>query len=194
MSRLTSLPLTIEYALLGFLQAQPMHGYQLYQELSAPNGLWLVWRIKQGQLYALLTKLEESGYLTSTVEPQETRPPRKIFQLTECGRTTFQGWLTTPVARPRQMRQEFLAKLFFAQRAGQAITTTLLEAQRAMCRSWQGSEPVVSTPAFVQVVTSFRLSQVEALLLWLDRCEENLAVLSAEQTTLKNRPIEKTEE
>jgi DNA-binding PadR family transcriptional regulator len=175
--------LTIEYALLGLLQEQPMHGYQLYQELSAPNGLWLIWRIKQGQLYALLTKLEECGYLTATLEPQETRPPRKIFQLTANGQAAWQHWLTTPVARPRQMRQEFLAKLFFAQRAGQAATTALFTAQRDLCRSWQVSEQAAESAAtgFAQVVALFRLSQVEALLIWLDRCEENFTALSINQ-------------
>jgi DNA-binding PadR family transcriptional regulator len=173
MSRLNSLPFTIEYALLGLLQKQPMHGYQLYQELSAPNGLWQVWRIKQGQLYALLTKLEESGYLNATLESQEARPPRKIFQLTTSGQTALQQWLTTPVARPRQVRQEFLAKLFFVQRAGISAVTALFAAQRTMCRAWQAQEQATESAAtgFAQVVALFRLSQVEALLTWLDRCE-----------------------
>lgn len=178
MSRVTSLPLTIEYALLGLLQKQPMHGYQLYQELTAPKGLWLIWRIKQGQLYALLSKLEEYGYLTATLELQDTRPPRKIFQLTASGQAVLQQWLTTPVARPRQMRQEFLAKLFFAQQAGSTATSALFAVQRTLCRAWQAQEQTTASTAsgFAQVVALFRLSQVDALLVWLDRCEENLTL------------------
>ncbi len=184
MSRVTSLPLTIEYALLGLLQRQPMHGYQLYQELTAPDGLWLIWRIKQGQLYALLAKLEEYGYLTATLQPQDTRPPRKIFQLTASGQAVLHHWLTTPVARPRQMRQEFLAKLFFAQRAGPTATTALFAVQRALCRTWQAQEQTTATTAtgFAQIVALFRLSQVDALLVWLDRCEENLTVFIHESS------------
>ena len=78
MSRV-NLPLTTEHALLGFLRRRPMYGYEIHQQLTHPTGLGLVWRLKQSQLYALLAKLEEAGYVTTTIEPQETRPPRKIF-------------------------------------------------------------------------------------------------------------------
>ena len=44
MSPMIRQPLTIEYALLGFLRQQPRHGYEIYQQLSDPTGLGLVWR------------------------------------------------------------------------------------------------------------------------------------------------------
>lgn len=69
--------LTIEHALLGFIYEQPTHGYDIYQQLAAQTGLWQVWRLKQSQLYALLTKLEENGYITADVQSQAARPPRK---------------------------------------------------------------------------------------------------------------------
>lgn len=177
MSRTTIAPLTVEYALLGLLQRQPMHGYQLYQELTRPQGLWLIWHLKQGQLYALLAKLEESSYLVSTLEPQAARPPRKIFELTEAGRAVLHQWLSSPVAQPRQMRQEFLAKLYFARRSSSTAELALLAAQRTLCRIWwveQQAKAAALNQAegFAQTVAQFRLSQIEALLIWLDRCEQ----------------------
>src|SRR5215207_5283006 len=106
--------LTIEYALLGYVYERPVHGYEIYQQLSAATGLWQVWHLKQSQLYALLTKLEEAQYLAATLQPQDARPPRKIYHLTETGRNAYENWLTTPVTHGRQMRIEFLAKLYFA--------------------------------------------------------------------------------
>jgi DNA-binding PadR family transcriptional regulator len=103
--------LTIEHALLGILQQGPLHGYQLHQRLSDPAGLKRVWYVKQAQLYALLWKLEEAGYITSSIQQQETRPPRRVFHLTDSGDEAFKTWLYSPVQRPRQVRQEFQAKL-----------------------------------------------------------------------------------
>ena len=65
---MTRSALTIEYALLGLLYQQPRHGYEIYQELLAEDGLSLVWRLKQSHLYALLAKLEQQNYVTATLD------------------------------------------------------------------------------------------------------------------------------
>jgi DNA-binding PadR family transcriptional regulator len=56
-------PLTLEYALLGFLRAGPAHAYEIHQRLSQTEVLGLVWRLKQRQVYALLERLEEENYV-----------------------------------------------------------------------------------------------------------------------------------
>ena len=100
MSPMVRRSLTIEHALLGFLQQSPLHGYQLHQQVSDPAGLKLVWYVKQAQLYSLLGRLEEAGYITSSIQQQETRPARRVFQLTKAGLEAFQNWLYSPVSRP----------------------------------------------------------------------------------------------
>ena len=74
MSPMVKAPLTMEYALLGFLRDEPMHAYEMYQQLHETEALGLVWRIKQSQLYALLARLEETGYLTTVTAPQRDAP------------------------------------------------------------------------------------------------------------------------
>ena len=97
MSPMVKTPLTMEYALLGFLRDAPMHAYEMHQKLLDAEALGMVWRIKQSQLYALLARLEEVGYLTTVTAPQETRPARKMMYMTEEGRAAFGAWLETPV-------------------------------------------------------------------------------------------------
>ncbi len=174
----TATPLTIEHCLLGFVYEQPIHGYEIYQQLSAPTGLWQVWRMKQSQLYALLAKLEELAYLTTTLQPQAARPPRKVYALTPSGEAAFQQWLTTPVANGRQMRIEFLAKLYFAQRQGPTIVRQLLDGQTVACQQWLGAFPVQATPApndyFSYTVQQFRHNQIKSFLAWLATCHQAL--------------------
>jgi len=173
-------PLTIEYALLGFVYEQPSHGYEIYQQLSDPDGLWQVWRIKQSQLYALLTKLEDEEYLVTTLQPQEARPPRKVYSLTAAGHAAFAQWLATSVTHGRQMRLEFLAKLYFAYRQGPHVVLPLLEAQIVTCRHWlaeleKPASALSAGDSFAYAVQQFRISQIDSFLAWLTTCRQGLA-------------------
>lgn len=178
----TTSALTIEHALLGFIYERPMHGYELYQQLSTPSGLWQVWRMKQSLLYAMLTKLEDEGYLMTTLQPQDTRPPRKIYSLSESGRAAFLYWLNSPVSHGRQMRLEFLAKLYFAHRQSPEVALALLDRQLDTCHSWLAAmrehRPVQQEPSsdayFAFTVEQFRLSQIESFVAWLTTCRQAL--------------------
>lgn len=173
MSPMTSRPLSIELGLLGYLHDGPLHGYQIYQSLREVDGLGQVWRIKQAQLYALLSKLEGAGYLQSRLQAQEVRPTRRIYQLTARGEATYESWLLSPVNTPRQMRQEFMVKLFFAKREGQQKASALIDNQLAVCRHWleKHQEQGASSPAesFNQAVQQYRLGQIQAHLTWLEQ-------------------------
>ena len=182
----TPLPsLGLTNALLGLLLDHPMHPYEMHQQMLQAEALGLVWHLKQGNLYALLAKLEESGYLVSTTELQGTRPPRKMLRLTEEGRKAFTGWARMPVQHGRDFRLEFLAKLFFAGREGPGAVTALISHQRVECSVWiaelqreiSALDPV---RRYDRLVLQFRLSQLEAIQMWLDQCEETLITESAD--------------
>jgi PadR family transcriptional regulator, regulatory protein AphA len=171
--------LTIEHALLGFLQAGPLHGYQIHQQVSDPLGLKRVWYLKQAQLYALLDKLEEAGFVASTIQLQETRPARRVFHMTDAGQQAFQDWLFSPVQRPREMRQEFQAKLYFARRQDHAAYERLIAAQRQVCQQWLAEQESLSrsdnpSEAYLWLIDQYRAGQIRATLDWLDTCQLQL--------------------
>ncbi|MCX6081355.1 MAG: PadR family transcriptional regulator [Chloroflexi bacterium] len=161
----------IELALLGFLRQGPQHGYQIHQLVSDPDGLGPIWSLKQSQLYALLAKLEKDGYIWGEVEAQEAaRPPRRMFQLTQSGQAAYQVWLKTPVSVPRLVRQEFIAKYYFARREGESQARILIDSQRAICREWlemmkAGKKDQAS---FSWLIQQYRIGQIEAALTWLE--------------------------
>lgn len=149
----------------------------MHQALSDQAGLGSVWRVKLSQLYALLGKLENAGYISATTEPQENKPPRKLFHLTSAGETAFLTWVEQPVANGRSLRLEFLVKLYFARREGTAVAARLLAAQRTQCRDWLAAESETAQNAqaaggaYGRLVSQFRLGQIEAMITWLDQCE-----------------------
>lgn len=168
----------MEHALLGLVRSRPMHAYEMYQQLThAPDGqaLGRVWRLKQSHLYALLAKLEAAGYLAGTTEPQGTRPPRRVLRLSPAGEAAFVAWVVAPVRHGRDFRLEFLAKLYSAEREGTSTVATLLSQQREACISWldalHAQVAQLDTDChFDRLVLQFRISQIEAILRWLDHC------------------------
>ncbi len=173
--------LSLELALLGFVRQQPNHGYAIHQALSDPAGLGPVWQIKLSQLYALLAKLEEAGCVTTSTEPQENKPPRKLFHLTTAGETAFLAWVQTPVGNGRSLRLDFLVKLYFARLESKEIAARLLAAQRSQCHSWLAAEQEIEQEelergqVYGRLVHQFRAGQIQAMLTWLDQCEEELS-------------------
>ena len=155
-------------ALLGFVRQQPSHGYDIYRQLSQSPELRPVWRMKQSRLYALLARLEEGGLLRATAEAQDGRPPRKVFHLTETGAAAFDAWLTEPVAQPRDIRLEFMLKLYFALQDGGETAARLIERQRAVCAGWLVDKGSVGGAPFAQAVTAYRRAHVRAIGAWLD--------------------------
>lgn len=169
MSPLLQSPLSIELALLGLVRHEPAHGYEVHRRLVESEDLRLVWRMKQGRLYALLSRLEDEGYLRANLAPQDGRPPRKVYHLTDAGEIAFGRWLVEPVRLPREMRLEFMLKFYFANQEGPAVVAQLIRKQQGVCDHWlaaqEGNDEVSTT--FVRAVRGYRLSHIGAIRDWL---------------------------
>ncbi len=114
----------LKYALLGFLNYQPMTGYELENFINASTGYF--WHAKLSQIYTTLKQLEQGGYLSSKVEIQEGRPDRRVYTITETGREDLHHWLAQPLLEADPVKSTLLLKLFFARPIGkQAILTQL---------------------------------------------------------------------
>jgi PadR family transcriptional regulator PadR len=84
----------LELAIIAVLTEGDRHGYALAQRL-ADCGLG---PIRGGALYPVLGRLEAEGAVRSLWQPGEGGPGRKVYSMTEAGRTR----LTTERARWRE--------------------------------------------------------------------------------------------
>ena len=164
-----------EYVILGLLNTQAMHGYEMFQLIEGGT-LGQIIHLEMSQMYAFLKKLERLHYIEAKIEAQGARPPRKIFQLTEQGHETFLQWVVKPVEKPRDIRILFLIKLYFVQNLQPTQIHSLLEQQIEACqqflqhlKSKQENPGIHSADAqfFDKVVLSSRIHQTRALLEWL---------------------------
>ena len=156
--------------LLGSLAREPMHGYELYQNLTS-SPLGRVWYLGRSQMYKLLKELETLGYVEGRREVQENRPAKKIYHITPPGREAFLRWLETPIATPRLIRVEFLAKLFLAQPLGPQMAGRVIDAQIVACRRRLARlQEEASDKDFEHLVFRFRNGQIQAIIDWLEYC------------------------
>jgi PadR family transcriptional regulator AphA len=169
-----------EHAILGLLVLDEGtgHGYDLARHFSDGQPLADVIRLEPGMLYHDLKKLAKTGWVTSTTEPQGNRPPRLVYKITPEGRKELKRWLQEPVARTREIRLEFLVKLYFARRLDPALATRLLTEQRETLNKLAESlanqlatEPEAADDPFSRLVLDLRLEQTRAALSWLDRVD-----------------------
>jgi len=175
MSPMIQRPFWLEFALLGYLSHTPQHGYSLHQQLSARDGLGMVWRLKPSQLYAILEKLEAAGLVTSQLQSQDPHPPRRMFSLTKAGRNEFEAWRVGAVERPHQMRQLFFAKLYFCLQESPQLAQKLIEDQKQTTRMWlaeleERARNLNPSASFEGILLQYRRHQVNMILSWLDSC------------------------
>lgn len=82
--------------LLGMLRIESQHGYQLNEFIE--HNLGRVTDMKKPTAYALLDRLEQAGAISSRLEQEGNRPPRKVYTITEQGRQLFLRLLSETLA------------------------------------------------------------------------------------------------
>ena len=69
---------------------EPMYGYQIAKLMEAADPR--VMMMKQGALYPVLRSLENSGLLSSQVDPSISGPPRRYYRITAAGKEALDQW------------------------------------------------------------------------------------------------------
>ena len=170
--------MAIEQTLLGLLAIEPRHGYELTKEFTPETTLGDIVHLESGMLYAHLKKLQNEGWVSSRLEAQESRPPRRVFSITDTGRIELERWLSEPVSKTRDIRLDFLLKLYTAQVHTPDRVERLIADQREVCERFIESlreQMEQEEDDFRRLVLEMRLAQNAALLSWLRRAAGRLA-------------------
>ncbi len=158
-----------EFAVMGALDLQDSHGYRLVAFLQ--ENLSGICCLGRSQIYALLTRLEHEGLTVHERVEQTNLPSKKVFRLTQSGRNELLQWLTAPVPNLRDLRIEFLIKLFFARFRSQDAELVLLSKQLEVCKSKRSRLIDVRSRAsnrIDQEALEYRISMAQAACVWLE--------------------------
>jgi DNA-binding PadR family transcriptional regulator len=103
--------MSLEYAILGFLQYRQATGYDLKKVFD--SSVRHFWPADQSQIYRSLARLAEMGYAEQRVMRGLDRPDRKEYAITPAGRTALRAWLLSPLPS-QDTRTAELIQVFFA--------------------------------------------------------------------------------
>jgi len=114
----------LKYALLGFLNYSPATGYELKHLLDVSTSFF--WHAKQSQIYTTLKKMEEDDLISSRFEPQEGRPNRRVYTISQTGKEELGKWLKKPLINLEKRKETLLLKLFFSAEIEKDVVLTEL--------------------------------------------------------------------
>jgi PadR family transcriptional regulator AphA len=101
----------LSHAILGFLEYQPMTGYDLKKYVD--QSIAHFWSGTQSHIYKALENLEKDRMVESQIIQQVGKPNRKQYQITDAGKSELRRWVSTPL--PLEIHREaWLVQVFFA--------------------------------------------------------------------------------
>jgi PadR family transcriptional regulator, regulatory protein AphA len=116
----------ITYGVLGLLAFWgPLSGYdlkRLFDHVLAP-----MWSAAHSQIYNELRRMQTLGWVTMERHEQESRPDRKVYQLTQAGQKALAAWQEQPPG-VLQLRDELLLKVLFGSFASPSALVKNLQA------------------------------------------------------------------
>ena len=169
-----SVPLT----LLGLLEREPSHGYDLKRDYDTYFG-----RGKQlpfGQVYSTLGRLARDGKVAGGEAEPGDGPDRKRYAITDAGRAEVDAWLADPVEPEPHLQTILFAKVALALMLGKPAEAYLDRQRSAHIRRMQELTALRRNGALVDVLLAdHALFHLEADLRWIDLTSARLTDLAA---------------
>jgi DNA-binding PadR family transcriptional regulator len=98
----------LEHALLVSLSERPAAGLELARRFDRSIGFF--WSATHQQIYKVLRRMEDDGWVTARVIGQSGRPEKREYSVTAVGRTVLADWIATTTPRAG-FRSEIAVKL-----------------------------------------------------------------------------------
>ena len=123
--------MSLPFGLLGLLTYQDSTGYDLTKMFE--DSLNNFWHAQSAQIYRELNRMEESGWVSSRSIIQEGRPNKRLYAITDTGRSELAKWLANAKPEFENSHSTLLMRIFFGAE-NQEATLALLRECRDECR------------------------------------------------------------
>ena len=158
---------SVPHALLGLLEQQPRHGYDLKRLLDryfAPDH-----PVAFAQVYSTLGRLEQKGRVRVEAIERAEGPDRRRYAITEDGVTELERWLREPLETQPHLQAELFTKVVLAILSGRPVEP-LVDAERhahlERMRALTAIRREASLP--IALLADYALFHLEADLRWLE--------------------------
>ena len=171
--------MTVPLTLLGLLEREPSHGYDLKRDYDQYFGRGKP--LPFGQVYATLSRLARDGKVVAAEAEPGAGPDRKRYVITEQGVTEVQTWLVQPVAPEPHLQTVLFVKVVLALMLDRPAEE-YLDTQRAahLQRMRELTEIKRSGSVVDALLADHGLFHLEADLRWIDLTAARLDALAKE--------------
>ncbi|NJP11617.1 MAG: PadR family transcriptional regulator [Leptolyngbyaceae cyanobacterium RU_5_1] len=121
--------MALAHTILASLSIEPLSGYDLSKRFAEDSGCF--WRASQQQIYRELSRLEDQGMITFETIPQDGRPDKKLYSITDFGREHLKEWVAQP-SEPTPIREELLVKVMAGHLVPRSVILNELERRRQL--------------------------------------------------------------
>jgi DNA-binding PadR family transcriptional regulator len=169
--------MTVPLTLLGLLEREPSHGYDLKRDYDAYFGRGKP--LPFGQVYATLGRLARDGKVEAGELEPGAGPERKRYLITEQGVIEVQAWLAEPVEPEPHLQTVLFAKVVLALMTGRPAETYLDTQRAAHLRRMRELTEVRRSGSLVDaLLADHGLFHLEADLRWIDLTAARLDALA----------------
>jgi DNA-binding PadR family transcriptional regulator len=168
-----SVPLT----LLGLLEREPSHGYDLKRDYDAYFGRGKP--LPFGQVYATLARLSRDGKVLAGETEPGAGPDRKRYAITDLGVSEVEAWLTKPVEAEPHLQTVLFVKVTLSLMLGRNAGSYLDMQRGAHLQRMRELTELKETGTLVDaLLADHGLFHLEADLRWIDMTAARLSVLA----------------
>ena len=100
--------MALEHAILVSLTERTGSGYELARRFDRSIGYF--WPATHQQIYRVLRRMDDAGWVTHTEVAQDGRPDKKVYEVSDAGRDELVRWLAEPI-EPAVLRDGLGVKL-----------------------------------------------------------------------------------
>ncbi|MBJ6998731.1 PadR family transcriptional regulator [Streptomyces griseofuscus] len=100
--------MALEHAILVSLLEKPGSGYELARRFERSIGYF--WTATHQQIYRVLKRMENDGWVDARDVPQQGRPDKKEYSVADLGRAALSSWLHDPI-EPESVRHDLAVKI-----------------------------------------------------------------------------------
>lgn len=168
--------MTVPLTLLGLLEREPSHGYDLKRDYDTFFGRGKP--LPYGQVYSTLSRLARDGKVVVGDVAPGAGPDRKRYVITDLGATEVEHWLTEPVEPEPHLQTLLFTKVVLALMLDRPAEEYLDTQRAAHLRRMRELTEIKRTGELVDVMLADHgLYHLEADLRWIETTGARLDAL-----------------
>lgn len=175
----------LKHGILGLLNYHDMTGYEIMEVFR--DSLNFFWKAQTSQIYRELQGLEKQSWVSKTLVPQQGKPDKKVYSITEEGKAELLRWLADGDVGLNS-RAPILMKVFFMGERGKEDNIDYFKHLKEECEQFQQKLEVIpkyieaygnvidakEKATYWQMTVEYGYRQMQMCIDWAQSCIERL--------------------